>query len=299
MNLDTHLIKPLDLEFARIETEKVIQQSSKTFHFATRFLPLPTRIAIHALYAFCRKTDDLVDRQNASLEELERWRKEVDLSPQHQVNPVLLIWSQVREQYLIDRRYEQELLNGVGMDLAKHPYRTWQELECYCYHVASTVGLLSIPIIGLAPGVTLEQARPYAIKLGIALQLTNILRDVGEDARAGRVYLPDEDLEKFGLTRQDILRGVYNQAFRDLIRFEIDRARVLYCQALPGIALLDSKVRPAVGAAALLYEAILDEIEAIDYQVHQRRAFTTLARKILMLPRILLKIARLRRPMVF
>lgn len=278
------------------DIDAIIRTNSKTFYVATNLLPKKQRDAIRALYAFCRATDDLVDRENATVDMLEAWRTEVQRPASQQTNPVLACWASVREQYAIDSRYEQELIDGVKMDLQFHPYPTWSTLETYCYHVASTVGLLSMPIIGQAHNTRFEQAAPYAIRLGIALQLTNILRDVGEDVRHGRVYLPIEDLQRFGLTIEDIRHHVYDERFIALMKFEIARARQLYLEALPGICLLSPSARPAVGAAALLYRAILDEIEAIDYQVYERRAHTTAWRKIALLPVIFWTILRLRRP---
>lgn len=277
---------------------EIIRNYSRTFFAATALLPRKKREAIRALYAFCRFTDDLVDRGNATLDDVAAWEKTIDLDPEHdlQTNPAIQLWAHVREQYGVDRRYERELIAGVALDLEKRVYATWAELERYCYLVASTVGLLSLPIIGTAPGVCFEQARPFAIQLGIALQLTNILRDVGEDAGRGRVYLPEEDLQHFDLNRDDIVRSTWDERFKNLIRFEIERARNLYRAALPGVALLDRSVRPAVMAAALLYRAILDKIEENDYQVYTLRAFTTTGEKIAMLPGILLQTILLKFP---
>lgn len=271
-------------------TEAVIRKHSKTFYFATSLLPSAARRAIRSLYAFCRASDDLVDCAETTQQDLDAWRAEVNLPSDQQTNPLLLSWTLVREHYPIDRRYEQDLLDGIGMDINFKPYATWDELQQYCYQVASTVGLLSMPVIGYAKGSSFDKAAPYAIKLGIALQLTNILRDIGEDAQRGRVYLPEEDLKAFGLTSADILRGVYDERFIALMKFEIQRARRLYAESLPGISLLSSAARPAVGAAALLYKAILDVIETNAYQVHTHRAHTTGGRKIAMLPAILLEV---------
>ncbi len=273
--------------------ESVIRKHSKTFFFATGLLPTPKRQAIRSLYAFCRASDDLVDCGDTQQSDLDNWRAEVNLPSARQKQAILLSWSIVRERYQIDRQYERELLDGIEMDLTFQPYQTWQDLKVYCYRVASTVGLLSMPIIGLARNASFHQASSYAINLGLALQLTNILRDVGEDALRGRVYFPLEDLQRFGLSIQDILNKVYDSRFTALMRFEIERARQLYCDALPGIKLLSASARPAVGAAALLYRAILDEIEAIEYQVHDIRAHTSGWKKIRMLPEIFLRIARL------
>lgn len=276
--------------------EQIIREYSKTFYFATALLPSRKRYAIRALYAFCRASDDLVDREQTTLSDLDAWREQVNLPAHEQSNPVLKAWSEVREEYAINRLYEKELLDGIEMDLNFQVYPTFEALKVYCYRVASTVGLLAIPIIGLAKGVSFEQAAPFAIQLGIALQMTNILRDIGEDARRNRVYLPLEDLQKFNLTPQDILNGVYDDRFIRLMKFEISRTRELYQQAIPGIAFLSKAARPAVGAAAFLYRAILDEIENIQYHVHTLRAHTKGWKKIAMLPSILWKLQGLPQP---
>lgn len=278
------------------DVESIIRVKSKTFTFATALLPDVQRRAVRALYGFCRLTDDLVDEQKVTPDELAEWRRKVNLPANQQHEPFLRAWSLTREYFCIDRRFQEELIDGVAMDLVNQSYQTWEQLSRYCYLVASTVGLLSMPIIGLRHGVNEEQARPYAIKLGIALQLTNILRDVGEDARAGRVYLPEEDLAAFNLSRADILNGVYDQRFFALMGFEIERARRLYLEALPGIAMLSPSARPAVGVAALLYRAILDEIETIQYQVYRIRAHTTLWKKIKMLPRLIWEVNNIEEP---
>lgn len=278
---------PAQAQAAFAATEKLIRQQSRTFYFATLFLRPETRKAIRALYAFCRTTDDLVDRDGAALAEVEQWRAAVHLPASEQTNPLLLCWALVREKFGVDPRYEDELIDGVAMDVRPQLYPTWDDLSDYCYHVASTVGLLSIPVLGLAEKVALDEARPFAIQLGIALQLTNILRDVGEDAGRGRIYLPLEDLAHFGLTPADIQAGEADERFVALMRFEINRARGFYRAALPGLAMLSPAARLGVGSAALLYQAILDEIEAIQYQVFTRRAHTSTWRKVLMMPGII------------
>jgi 15-cis-phytoene synthase len=289
-------LSTVQVQTAFAATENIIRRHSKTFYFATGLLPRQARQAVRVLYGFCRATDDLVDRQGTTLEELEKWRAKVDLEPEEQDNPLLLSWGLVRRHYAVDRRYEQELIDGVGMDLYRRRYETWPELERYCYHVASTVGLLAMPIIGMAEGATFAQANPFAIRLGVALQLTNILRDVGEDAQDGRVYLPEEDLKRFGLSVHDILDRVQDERFARLMQFEIERARDLYQQASPGIAYLSAAARPSVGAAAILYREILNEIEKISYRVFDQRAHTSGVKKIAMLPGILLSAAGLKKP---
>lgn len=288
----------LNLDAAFAASEHITQQNSKTFFTATGLLPEATRRAIRALYGFCRSTDDLVDKDGATLGDVESWRARVALPAAAQPDDALRAWAFIRERYGVHVRYEAELINGVALDIAKHRYANWPELERYCYLVASTVGLMSMPIIGLAEGVTFENAAPYAIKLGQALQLTNILRDVGEDAARGRVYLPQTDLARFHLTAEELINGVHDQRFVELMKFEIRRARDLYCRALPGIALLSPAAQPAVTAAALLYRAILDQIEAIDYRVHTHRAHTTGLQKLLMLPGIAWTVWTLQPPQV-
>jgi phytoene synthase len=285
--------KEYRLAFEKVEA--IIRQHSKTFFFATSLLPRAQRRAIRALYAFCRATDDLVDQEDATIDDVEAWRETIRRPLQAQQEPMLKTWLLTREAFQVNPRYEDELIDGVAMDITFKPYQTWKDLADYCYHVASTVGLLSMPIIGLAKGVSWEEAEPYAIKLGIALQLTNILRDVGEDLERDRIYFPQEDLERFELTLNDIRSKTMDSRFIALMQFEVARARQLYQEALPGIPMLHPTARPAVGAAALVYRAILDEIEAIDYQVYDRRAYTSGPRKIAMLPGIFWKIARLKR----
>ena len=285
-----------ELAAAFAQAEALTRANSKTFYTATGLLPAEARRAIRALYGFCRTTDDLVDRAGATLAEVDAWRAAVGRPARAQTDPLLRAWAHVRERYGVNPCFENELIDGVSLDIRRQRYAVWPELERYCYLVASTVGLLAMPIIGLAPGVTFEEAAPYAIKLGVALQLTNILRDVGEDAARGRVYLPAADLARFGLTAEDILAGVHDARFEGLIKFEIKRARDLYARAWPGIALLSAAARPAVGAAALLYRAILTEIEANDYRVHTHRAHTTGWQKALLLPGILWRVATVRAP---
>lgn len=288
--------RALDIEAAFRATERSTRHNSKTFYFATAFLPGALRRAIRALYAFCRATDDLVDKHGASLADVEAWRAAAARPAPAQRDPLLLAWSLVRDRYGVETRYQDELIDGIALDLVKRQYASWAELERYCYLVASTVGLLSLPILGLAKNVGQADAAPYAIRLGQALQLTNILRDVGEDAARGRVYLPVSDLAEAGLSRQDILDGVCDERFIALMEMQIARANALYDQALPGIALLSPAARPAVGVAALLYRAILGQIGAIGYNVHRRRARTSGRQKLLMLPRILWRVLRLRPP---
>jgi phytoene synthase len=242
---------------------------SKSFYLASSLLPDEKRHAMRALYAFCRVSDDIVDHPQVDPQAgLASWRERA-LAPEVDTDdPVVLAWSDTRRRYGIPRHYAEQLMDGVGRDLTQKRYTTFIELSAYAYGVASTVGLMSMHIIGFQ-GV---RAIPYAIKLGVALQLTNILRDVGQDWRAGRVYLPAQELADFDLDEGDLAAGVVTNRWRDFMRFQIERNRHLYREALPGLAYLNWEGRFAVGAAAELYRAILEDIEAHDYNVFSYRA---------------------------
>jgi phytoene synthase len=270
--------------------EQVIRQHSKSFFFSSQFLPGNKRHAVRALYAFCRSSDDAVDMAEGDpARSLAAWVHKAQAPVPPVDDPVLIAWHDTRTSYNLSTTLINELLAGVAMDLTINRYATFADLWLYCYRVASVVGLLSVGIIGSAPG-----AEPYAIKLGVALQLTNILRDVGEDVHRGRVYLPQEDMERFGLTDTDILQGVYDERFRALMRFEVARTHQLYEESWPGIALLPPDSRLAIGAAARVYRGILDKISSINYNVFQQRAYLTLWDKCKLLPVIWRAVRQLR-----
>lgn len=265
--------------------EAVTRQHSRTFYVASALLPKGKREAARALYAFCRVTDDIVDcstQTNEREKALAVWRGQISSAHPHPHSPVCLAWSHTQATYHIPQAYAQQLMDGCARDIYQTRYQTFDELAEYAYGVASTVGLMAMHIIGFQG----QEAIPYAIKLGVALQITNILRDVGEDWRNGRVYLPQEDLALFGLDERDIERGVVDDRWRAFMRFQIDRCRQLYADSVQGIALLDSSGRFAIGAAAHLYEAILEDIEQHDYDVFSRRARVSTWGKLSRLPRI-------------
>lgn len=256
---------------------------SRTFYLASGLLPAGKRAAARALYAFCRVTDDLVDRPGpAAAQHLDDWRRRAFALHPAGDDPVALAFADARARYGIPRRYAEQLVDGVSRDLSPARYATFGDLAAYCYGVASTVGLMAMHIIGF----TGPEAIPYAVRLGVALQLTNILRDVGEDFAAGRVYLPQDELARFGLEEEDLAAGRVSRAWREFMRFQIDRNRALYAEAVPGIALLAPDGRFAIGAAAGLYQAILDDIEVHDYDVFSRRAHLGVLGKLRRLPGI-------------
>jgi phytoene synthase len=265
------------------QCERITREHSRTFFLASGLLPREQRRAIRALYAFCRVSDDLVDRNTINrAEKLADWRQRSLSDNPPQDDLVAWAWADTRARFHIPRQYAEQLLDGVAGDLYHTRYASFDELTHYCYAVASTVGLMVMHIVGYAG----KEAIPYAVKLGVALQITNILRDVGEDWRNGRLYLPQDELAAFGLSEMDIAGAVVDDRWRAFMRFQIGRARQLFAEALPGIALLGADGRFAIGAAAELYQAILDDIEAHDYDVFTRRAHTSDARKLLMLPGI-------------
>jgi phytoene synthase len=193
---------------------------------------------------------------------------------------VVVAWADTRSRYAIPQELADELIEGVRMDLTIDRYDTWNDLWLYCYRVASTVGLMSMYITGTET----MAAVPYAVQLGVALQLTNILRDVGEDARAGRIYLPREDMERFGYTEEMLMRGEINGRFVELMDFLIARANALYDAAWPGIGMLPADSRMAVLAAGTLYRGILDKIREAGYDVFNHRAHLSMGEKLRMLP---------------
>ena len=290
-NTQIELPRPVDagLAEAYMHCRRITRDASKSFFLAAALLPAPKRRAVEALYAFARTSDDVVDEQASPVAAFDLWLSRLHNAAQSD-DPVLCAWHDTRTRYAIPRVLADELLAGVGMDLTISRYQTFDELKLYCYRVASVIGLLSMYVIGHDEG-----AEPYAIQLGIALQLTNILRDIGEDAARGRIYLPLEDLDRFGLGEDDILGGVQDRRFRSLMRWQIERAEQLYQESWPGIALLHRDGQFAVAAAALLYRAILPKIVQNDYDVFGKRAFVPGREKLLMLPGVWRRLQVLRR----
>lgn len=263
--------------------EGIIRCHSRTFHMASALLPKDERRAARVLYAFCRISDNIVDKGMGDRgKALESWKRASLSDHPSPDNPVPLAWADIRARYHIPRHYAEQLLEGVALDLTQTRYTTFDELAHYCYGVASTVGLMTMHIIGFES----DEAIPYAIKLGVALQLTNILRDIGEDWATGRVYLPQEELTAFGLCEADLARGTVDDRWRAFMQFQIARARQLYAEAMPGIAMLGKSGRFAIAAAAGLYRGILEDIEEHDYDVFTRRAHLTTQEKLRLLPSI-------------
>jgi phytoene synthase len=266
---------------AYAQCERLTLARSSTFYLASALLPAPKRRAMRALYAVCRVTDDIVDKPTGDTGgALAAWRQRV-IDPRPPADDAFAVaWADTRARYRIPRTYAEQLIGGVARDLRQVRYASFGELAGYAYAVAATVGLMSMHIIGF----TGEAAIPYAVRLGIALQLTNILRDVGEDWGAGRLYLPLDELDAFGLDEADISSGRVDNRWRAFMRAQIDRTRAIYLEAWPGMRLLNSDGRAAVAAAGELYRAILDDIEAHDFDVFHRRAHVDVWSKLRRLP---------------
>lgn len=269
----------LDLEPLYQEAARVTAAHSKSFYFATRFFPKRLARSAHAVYWFCRHTDDIVDECPTVAEgrrDLEDWARAVGSAFRtgEADDPVLIAFLDAKQRHAIPDEYALDLIEGMRMDLEKTRYEDFDELRVFCYRVASVVGLMMSHVIGFEPG-----ALPFALDLGIAMQLTNILRDIGEDLERGRVYLPRQEMARFGYSEQDLLNRVRNRAFRELIDFQIARARAFYAKSAPGIEMLSADGRFAVQLASDVYRRILHDIERRDYDVFAQRAYVPSSEK--------------------
>jgi phytoene synthase len=266
-----------NLEGLYQEAAAATAAGSKSFYFATRFFPPELARSAHAVYWFCRTTDDLVDEapsREIGDRDLAEWEQAVRAGfrgdrPQH---PVLQAFFDAVRRHSIPSEYALDLIEGVRMDLQLVRYQTFDDLRVFCYRVASTVGLMMSKVIGFTRPDLEPTGIHHAIDLGIAMQLTNILRDVGTDLALGRIYLPAEDMERFGYREADLRAHRRNLAFTALMEFQIARAREYYQRAEPGIPMLDSRGRFAVKVAADVYRGILGVIERNGYDVFERRA---------------------------
>lgn len=264
------------------ECEQITHAHARTFSLASRLLPPEKRRAAYALYAFCRIADDLVDQSDARnraalAQQLDDYREQLYSALNGRPNgPVFREVARVVATFDVSPAPLFELLDGVGRDLVATTYATWRELEAYCQGVASSVGELCTDVFGVAAGPSMRpHAVAFARTLGTAMQLTNILRDVGEDSRRGRCYLPIEDLARAGLTTDDVLQNhalPRDARWRGLMQFEITRARDLYAAATPGIALLAPDAQRCATACATGYAGILQAIEGRGYDTISARA---------------------------
>ncbi|MFM7461450.1 MAG: presqualene diphosphate synthase HpnD [Burkholderiales bacterium] len=254
--------------------------SGSSFYYSFRFLPTDRRRAITALYAFCREVDDIADDVsdvNVARAKLGWWRTEVaSLFAGHPSHPVTKALVPATREFAVDSHRLCEIIDGMEMDLSKKRYRDWPELRLYCHRVAGVVGQLSAGIFGYSNPQTLE----YAEHLGLAFQMTNIIRDVGEDARRDRIYLPQDELAKFEVPVEHLLAAKHSPAFEALMSFQTDRARSLYDIAFASLPVEDRKAQRAGLIMSAIYRTLLDEIAADGFKVLNQRTSLTPIRKL-------------------
>lgn len=253
--------------------------SGSSFYYSFLFLPEERRKAITALYAFCREVDDVVDECTdigVARTKLGWWREEIQRlyqrEPRHPVTQSLVRYV---DTFQLAEEYFQEIIDGMEMDLDRLQYENFQELSLYCYRAASVVGLLSIEIFGYNN----RETRKYAVDLGMAFQLTNILRDVREDAERGRIYIPAQEMQEFGVSPELLTKGLTTPALRNLFEFQAQRARRYYRSALEHLPDSDRHAQRTGIIMAAIYEKLLDEIEADGYKVLEHRINLTPLRK--------------------
>jgi phytoene synthase len=284
-----------ELKDAYATCRSITRRHAKTFYMATRFLPNEKQRGIFAIYALCRYIDDMVDEAEDLLREkeialddirqhLDDWKRKLKRTYEGKTHDdaILIAFSDVLRRYNIPMALPFELLEGVCMDLYKDRYNNFDELYDYSYKVASVVGLMTSEVFGYDD----PEALNYAVDLGIAMQLTNILRDVGEDLGKGRIYLPKDDLETFGVTESNLFDHQLNDNFIQLMQFQINRARDYYSRAQKGITMLSEDSRLPVYLAHFNYSGILGKIEKRDFNVFTHRAYLSSIEKFSILPRL-------------
>ena len=289
----------LNLEAAYESCRQETATWAKTFYLGTLLLPPEKRRAIWAIYVWCRRTDELMDSAEAQArpvselaERLDRWEANTRALFDGKVaNDLDAVMVDTLERFPQSIQPYLDMIEGQRMDLTWTRYPTFEDLRLYCYRVAGTVGLMTEGVMGIdqayttAPWSDVPNTSDAAVALGIANQLTNILRDVGEDRGRGRIYLPQEDLERFGYSEDDLMAGRLNDAWRALMAFQLERAREWFARSEAGIRWLSADARWPVWTSLRLYRGILDVIEQLDYDVFQNRAYVGRLGKMLELPR--------------
>jgi phytoene synthase len=254
--------KRLTLKDSYAYCEEVTGRAKTSFALAIRLLPGEKRRALHAIYAFCRVADDIADDG-------------ADPALLHDPRLTLALDDAVH-RFAIPRKYFDEILEGTRMDAEVRRYESFDDLRRYCYHVASAVGLACLHVFGFEDASALKHAE----ELGIAMQLTNIVRDVKEDAERDRIYLPQEDLRQYGVDERDLFEGRVTEEIRDLLKFQVTRARLWFERGRRLLPHVDAKARRCPAAIAAVYQALLDRIEARDYDVFSRRVSLSAAQKL-------------------
>ena len=273
-----------DLRESYAECKRLNSLHGKTYYLATLLLPKAKRPFVHALYGFARYADEIVDDLNSTLSEVEKaealqkWSDQIlrDLVSGKSSDLIGAALIDTVTRFDIPLKYFEAFIHSMKMDLSVTEYKTYEDLMEYVYGSAAVIGLQMVPILGpLSP-----EAYQCAEKLGIAFQLANFIRDVGEDLDRGRVYLPLDELAIFGVTRSDLEKRILTPAIIKVLKFNIERVRRLQQEAAPGIAMLDKTSRACIEAASELYCGIVDEVEAMNYQIFTKRAKTSTWRRI-------------------
>ncbi len=286
------------LEIAYQHCRNITKTYAKSFYFSSYFLPQNKKNSAYAVYAFCRYMDDLVDRsvfisgspetqQNKIVEAINTWKNDLRsvYAGDFIDNPIMIAWKDTLSKYHIPMELPNELIDGVFMDLTIKRYDDFEQLKKYCYKVASVVGLMTIEIFGYEN----KEAFEYAIDLGIGMQLTNILRDVKEDAERNRIYIPQNDLKNFNYSEDDLLNFRLNNNFVEMMKYQISRAEEYYNKADIGIKMLNKDSRLTVGLMSHNYRKILNEIKQNNFDVFSKRNYVPLHKKILNIPEIYFK----------
>ncbi|XP_057484367.1 phytoene synthase 2, chloroplastic-like [Actinidia eriantha] len=280
---------PAFLEEAYERCRNICSEYAKTFYLGTLLMTEERQKAIWAIYVWCRRTDELVDGPNAVYlsSALDRWEERLhDIFNGRPYDMLDAALTDTVYNFPLDIKPFRDMIEGMRMDTRKSRYDNFKELYLYCYYVAGTVGLMSVPVMGIAPESAASAPTIYnaALYLGIGNQLTNILRDVGEDAMRGRVYLPQDELKQFGLCDEDVFSRKVSDGWREFMKEQIARARFYFDQAEDGASQLDKASRWPVWSSLLLYRKILDAIEDNNYDNLTKRAYVGRTKKLLMLP---------------
>jgi len=269
------------------QADKITREFARTFYLASLFLPPEKKHASYAVYAICRLSDEAVDSGDGAGRENKLKKLEEKISGAYSggqtEDPLLTAFSHTLKRYQIPKEYFDALIRGMRMDLEFKRYPDFPSLSGYCYNVAGVVGLIMLKVFGYKD----IRAEGYAVKLGIAMQLTNILRDIKEDLGRGRIYLPQDEISRFGISEKQLAEGKLDDNFRQFMRFQIERCRAFYRESLEGVKLIENPIcRFAVLCMGEIYSAILEDIEKNGYDVFSRRARTGNLGKILLILKI-------------
>ena len=269
-----------DVELGYRESREITRREAKNFYYAFLTLPQERRRAIYVAYAFCRYCDDTVDNAESPdqktnlLEELHANLN--DAYTGRTSDQMFLALADVADRHDIPEEYFKQVIYGVESDLTKVRYQNFEELRSYCYQVASVVGLICLQIFGYKD----DAAREYAVDLGLAMQLTNIVRDVQEDLRLGRIYLPQDEIVRFGYSEEEMEAGVVNESFIELMRFQAQRAKGYFDSGFKLLPYLSPRSRACPAVMGQLYSKVLQRIEAAEFDVFQQRISLSKAEKI-------------------